>query len=294
MELKHLLLIKTLAESGTLSAAVNRLYLTQPALSKQLRNVENELGVSLFYRTGKKMILTPAGEQMVNGAGRVIDEFYSLIGNVKANATGERGLLRIVTSYFTCYHWLPGLLRKFRNKYPKVEVRINLGAMSDPAGALKDRKLDLGIVGRPVSEPEFDCRALFDDEDVIIVNRDHRWAKRKWVNYRELVTENLIVFDQDLSKSDIFTDHLVPAGIHPEDVFKMPMTETIIDMVKSNLGISLLTKWVAKPYLSSSDLAVIRLTRRGHIEPWYSLVLKDPHCPPYLQEFISLLKSAND
>lgn len=294
MEIKHLLLIQAVAESGTLSAAANRLYLSQPALSKQLRSVENELGVLVFYRTGKKMILTPVGEQLVHGAGKIINEFSSLISDVRANATGESGLLRIVTSYFTCYHWLPGLLRKFRNKYPRVEVQINLSAMSDPAGALKDRRLDLGIVGRHVPEPEFDCKPLFNDENVIIVNRNHRWSKRKYVNYGELTAENLIVFDQDLTKSDIFIDHLTPAGIRPEDVSRMPMTETIIDMVRSNLGIALLTRWVVKPYLRSRDLVVLRMTKRGLTDPWYSLVLKDPYCPPYVREFINLLGSAND
>jgi DNA-binding transcriptional LysR family regulator len=74
----------------------------------------------------------------------------------------------------------------------------------------------------------------------------------------------------------------------------MPMTETIIDMVKSDLGISLLTRWTAKPYLKSRELVVLRLTQKGIKGPWFALTLQDRMSPPYLQEFINLLKSAND
>jgi LysR family transcriptional regulator for metE and metH len=294
MEIRHLKLIKTLVESGTLSAAGKELFLSQPALSRQLRGIEDELGVSLFYRMGRKMVLTPTGEHLVGGAGRILSELETMVNYSRAIATGEGGLLRIVTSHFTCYHWLPRLLQQFRKKYPKVVVKIDLAAMPDPAKALKERDLDLGIVGHAESGPEFCSQTLFEDEDVIIVNSCHRWAKRKYVNPQELASEQLIVFDQDLNDSDLFTNCLIPAGVDPKHVVKMPMTETIIDMVKSDLGISLLTRWTAKPYLKSRELVVLRLTQKGIKGPWFALTLQDRMSPPYLQEFINLLKSAND
>jgi len=294
MDVKHLKLVKTLAETGTLSAAGKRLFISQPALSRQLSAVEDELGVSLFYRMGKKMVLTPTGERLVESARRILGELETMVTETKAVAAGEGGLLRIVTSCYTCYHWLPGLLVEYRKNYPKVDVKVNLAAMRDPVKALKERELDLAVVRRVVSGSEFRSQTLFEDEDVIIVNPGHPWAKRKFVEPHELVDKQLIVFDTDLCDSFLFVNYLTPAGVVPEQVVKMPITETVIDMVKSGLGISALTHWIAKPYLANKEVVALRLTRKGVKRKWLAVTLRDRSSPPYIQGFINLLKSANE
>lgn len=292
MDIKHLRLIETLAETGTLMAAGKRLFISQPALSRQLSVIEDELGVSLFYRMGKRMVLTPTGERLLESAKRVLSEIDTMVAETKAVATGEGGLLRIVTSCYTSYHWLPGLLVEYRKKHPQVRIKINLAAMRDPAKALRERELDLAVVRRIVSRSEFDYEPLFEDEDVVIVSRNHRWAKREYIEPRDLAAEQLIAFDTDLCDSYLFNRYLTPAGVVPDEVVKMAMSETIIDMVKSNLGVSVLTRWIAEPYLKRRQVVALRLTRKGVKRKWYAATLRDRLRPCYVQEFIDLLKAS--
>jgi LysR family transcriptional regulator for metE and metH len=289
VEIRHLKLIRELAESGTLTAAGKRLFLTQPALSRQLRAVENELGVAVFQRAGRKMKLTQAGIRVHRGACRIVTELEQTMNDVNALVTGG-GILRFVTACYTCYHWLPDLLTLYRQAYPAVEVSINLAATADPIQSLRDGDLDVGLVNRVVPGADLQYHRLFEDEDVVVVSREHRWASRKFVRPAELADEHLIVFDSELRESNLFKNVLTPAGVTPKQVIKLPMTEAIVDMIKAGLGISVMVRWAVSPYLRSSDLVPLRLTRGGARRTWYAVTLRENPRPPYIKEFIALLR----
>src|SRR5262245_36987101 len=112
IEVRHLQLVATVAEEGSLTRAGGRLHLTQSALSHQLRVIEESLGTPLFRRLSKKMILTPAGERLLRSAQVVRGELESARGEIQRMAWGESGVLRLSTECHTCYHWLPPLLKK--------------------------------------------------------------------------------------------------------------------------------------------------------------------------------------
>ena len=292
LEIRHLRLIKELAESGTLTAAGKKLFLSQPALSRQLRAVEDELGAALFYRTGKRLMLTQAGKHLHRGACRILHELEQAVTDVKILVNGGGGTLRFVTACYTCYHWLPNLLTMYRKKHPGVEVSINLGATADPIKSLRDGELDMGLVNRVVPGPDLRYHPLFEDEDVLVVPREHRWAKRKFVRPIELSDEHLIVFDSELKESNLYKKILTPAGVTPKHVIRLPMTETIVSMIKAGLGVSVMVRWAAAPYLNSSDLVPLHLTRRGIRRTWYAVTLREDPLPTYIQAFIGLLRES--
>ncbi len=293
MELRHLMLVKTLAESGTLTAAGKELHLTQPALSRQLRSVEDELGVTLFHRMSKRMMLTHAGEILYSSARKILCELEKTENNLHNVAHGQVGKLRLATGCYTCYHWLPKTLEKYRKIYPGIETTINLAATADPHSALLSGELDLALVNRRVDSPELEYQPLFEDEDIVIVNRQHRWATRKYVMPEELADENLFVFDSNLYESNLFKKILNPAGVVPRQIVRLPMTEAMIEMVKAGLGISVMVRWAASPYLKVSDnLVPLRLTKKGIRRTWYAATLKESGPCECIQTFVDLLKDS--
>src|SRR6476661_2777620 len=169
LDIRHLKLIVAVTEEKSVTRAGEVLHLTQSALSHQLREVEEKLGTPLFLRMNKKMILTPAGERLLETARQVLAEMKRAEQHISEIAANRQGTLRISTECYTCYHWLPGVMKEFRQKFPGVEIKIDAEATHRPVQALLHGKLDLGIVSGTGRDKRLQYRPLFDDEIVAVM-----------------------------------------------------------------------------------------------------------------------------
>ena len=141
LEIRHLRLVAAVADCGSLTRAGDRLHLTQSALSHQLRDIESRLGAALFLRVGKRLVLTPAGERLLVSARDVLDRLDRTEDEIRQMGKDRAGILRITTECYTCYHWLPPLLVHYRKRFPRVEVRIDVGATGRPLDRLLAGKI---------------------------------------------------------------------------------------------------------------------------------------------------------
>src|SRR6478752_4961063 len=114
LEVRHLQLVAAVAEVGSLTRAGDRLHVTQSALSHQLKDIEGRLGAPLFHRRGKRLALTPAGEQLLQSARDVLERLRQTEDVIRHLGAERRSVLRITTECTTCYHWLPPLLTEYR------------------------------------------------------------------------------------------------------------------------------------------------------------------------------------
>src|SRR5579883_569108 len=142
LEIRHLKLLAAIAEMGSVTQAGKRLHLTQSALSHQLRDAEQRVGAPLFFRLGKKMAPTPAGEKLLECAQRVLKELGSAERHIESTSDGKCGVIRLSTECYTCYHWLPPLLKKFHEEFPRVEVCISPEMTCGIMATLLEGKLD--------------------------------------------------------------------------------------------------------------------------------------------------------
>ena len=152
LDIRHLKLVRAVTSAGSLTGAGTVLNLTQSALSHQLRDIESRLGTPLFLRVGKRMRLTPAGERLLRSADEVLEAIERTEDSIRQLSGADRGVLRLSTECYTCYHWLPPLLKRYRRAHPNVEVRINGDATSDPLPHLLGGGLDVAILSTPVLE----------------------------------------------------------------------------------------------------------------------------------------------
>src|SRR5260221_1238098 len=144
METRHLRLIKTIADENSITKSVDKLFLTQSALSHQLKDIEERLGVKIFYRTKKQWTLTEEGKILYDTATKVLAEID--LANEKINDLrgGHSGVIRISTECYTSYHWLPAFMVKMKLLYPKLEVKIIMEATHKPLQKLLSNELDVG------------------------------------------------------------------------------------------------------------------------------------------------------
>jgi LysR family transcriptional regulator for metE and metH len=289
LEVRHLSLVSEIAGTGSVTRAAERLHLTQSALSHQLRDIESRLGLQLFLRLGKKMVLTPAGDRVLASSRRVLDELRRAEDDLRVMSQHGKGVLRLCTQCNTGYHWLPPLLQSFHRKYPGVDVQIAVGATKRPVEALLEGEIDLAVVTSSVSDKRLLTTPLFEDELVAVVSPDHPFARRTFVDPADFAEEHLIIYSADRSDSFTFSRILIPAGVEPARVSEVPLTEAILELVKAGLGISVMARWAIEPALKSGAACAVRVTRRGVFRSWTAVTLRDRPEPKWQREFIALL-----
>ena len=192
LEIRHLKLIIAVTEEKSVTKAGERLHLTQSALSHQLRDIEERLGMPLFLRLNKKMVLTQAGERLLYSARQVLQELRRAEEDLKQMADHDHGTLRLSTECYTCYHWLPELLREFSQQYPKVEVNVMVETTHQPLPALLNGKLDLAIVSTQMRDNRLLYKPLFKDELVAVLPPDHPLTARPYLRARDFADQHLI------------------------------------------------------------------------------------------------------
>jgi LysR family transcriptional regulator for metE and metH len=288
LEIRHLKLIAAIAETGSVTRAGDCLHLTQSALSHQLRDAEEQLGVPLFERKSRKMTLTAAGKRLLESARTVLAELDGVQKEIQSRGVASQGLIRLSTECYTVYHWLPERLKMFQQKFPEVEFQLVVEATDNPFGALLDGKLDLAIACCPIRNRRIHYTPLFEDELVVIAPPGHRLAGQKYAAPKDFAGETVFIYPPK-EDSTLLHEILAPAGIWPRRVHEVTLTEAIIEMVRGGLGLAALARWAVAPQLASGALVGVPLTERGFRRTWSAAQLRDRHAPAYLQEFIRLL-----
>lgn len=292
LDVRHLRLVAAVVDTGSVTAAARVLHLSQPALSHQLRDVEERLGTELFQRKGRRMVLTGPGRRVLEAARKVVAEVEAAEAEVSQLARTSPGVLRLATECYTAYHWLPGVLRRFSAKHAGVEVRIAVEATRRPVEALLSGELDLGIVSEPVKHRKLTGAPLFEDELMAVMAPDHPLAKKSVLHAADFAREHVLLYSIPLTESTLFQQVLVPAGVTPARVSRVELTEAMVEMAKAGLGVGVLARWAVAPELSKGTLAAVRVTRPGLRRHWHAAWPRTVRPPPYLAPFVELLAKA--
>jgi LysR family transcriptional regulator, regulator for metE and metH len=288
LEIRHLKLLTAVAEEGSVTEAGKRLYLTQSALSHQLRDAEEKLGTALFLRLGKKMVLTPAGEKLLACAQSILGELASAEAQIEGLSGGTRGVVRLCTECYTCYHWLPPLLKKFHGKFPNVEVSIEADATADPAAALLAGRLDVAIMSSPPRNKSLRITPMFEDELVIVMAPEHNLASASHVQPRDLAGETILIYPP--REDSTFLNQIIkPSGAQPGRVIEVPLTEAILELAAAGSGVALLARWAVAPQVDAGRVVTRPVSSRGFKRKWHAVVLRNQPSPPFLTEFLQLL-----
>ena len=288
LEVRHLRLVSAVADCGSLTRAGDSLHLTQSALSHQLRDIEERLGAALFLRLGKRLVLTPAGERLLESARDLLDRLRQTEDAVRHLGKSGGGVLRITTECTTCYHWLPPLLPAYRDRCPGIDVRIDVDATSRPVPRLLDGTIDLALMSTPVHDRRLVVQPVFRDEVVVIASPRHPLASRRRVTLKDLHDETFFIYPPR-QESLFLHQVLMPSGAIPARVEEVKLTEAIMEMVKANLGISALARWAVQPQLDNGSLVALPIDPRGLERQWSAVMFKHVARAPHVKAFIDLI-----
>ncbi len=235
------------AKLGSFTAAASRLYLTQPAISLQVKALEKEIGERLFDRVGRKIRLTPAGSAIFSEVEDLVgklDEIQHIAGEFKSL---NRGCLALGASDTTSIHVLPDLLRSFLERHPNVELSISSLFSSEVARRVLDREVDLGIVTLPMTDPKLEVIRLFRQRLVCIVAPGHRLAARKRIGIDEIGTERMILLEKGSSTRKQICDAIGAGHNSREPPLELSNFEIIKRYVAVGLGVSVVPEAAVEP-----------------------------------------------
>lgn len=292
LELRHLRLVRAVAEERGLTAASERLHLTPSALSHQLRQVESVVGQPLFRRERKAMRLTAAGELVFDLSTRVLAAVADAEDRLARLRAGAGGTIRLCAHCYTGYHWLPSVMQSFRSAHPETEVRVVAEATYRSIEALLEREIDLVITASAVSDPRLRKRPVLHDEIFLVVPPPHPLATRRWVEPAHLAKEHLLLYAATPEESGVCVEFLRPGGVWPRRYTSVRLTEGILEMVKAGLGVSFLAEWAARPEIERGSVVPVRLGRRGFKRTWNAITWNEPDANPALDSFVEHLAAA--
>src|SRR4051812_33458600 len=268
LELRHHQLVVAIAQEGSLVGATRTLHLTPSALSHQLRDAEDRLGVSLFQRRNRRLLPTAAGEKLLEASRLVLAEAARAEAQVRDR---PEDVIRLSTGCYTAYSWLAAVLRTFQPRHPGVEVRIVLEATRRPVEALLRGELDVALTSDLHGSGGARLRVfpLFADELVLLAPRGHPLAARGRVRAEDLRPEHVIVYDAPREDLDVFTKVLWPAGVEPRKVSRVPLTEAMIELVRAGMGVAVLPGWAVA---GETSLVPLRFATLGLRRKWRAVV----------------------
>lgn len=285
IEIRHLLLIKAIAETRNLTKAAYKLFVSQPALSRQLREIEQRLGTDLFVRTKKSMILTKTGEQLLQTADIVLKEMDRAEREIAKTVFGEHGIVRIGVNCILSFQWIPSVISQFQEIYPNITIEIN--SSRRVTKELLSNEFDLVITSYAISHGSIGTTLLFEDEVVVIMPPQHPWHTKKFITEKDFQGARLIsIFDKS---QDLFHQYLSASGIVLDRFMQIDQPGAVIELVKAGLGVSIFPRWSVANYLKAGALKACALTQAGMRLAWIAAYLDQDQSPRYQTDLLRLM-----
>jgi len=290
VDLRHLRTLVALRDTGSLVEAAERVFLTQSALSHQLKDLETRLGCALFIRKTRPVRFTTAGQRLLKLADEVLPLVHGAEQDLLRLAGGEAGRIFMAIECHSCFEWLLPAIDRYREDWNDVELDIASGFHFAPLPALGRGDLDLVITADPIEDEGLAYLPLFSYEAQLAVARDHRLANREWVEPEDLAAETLISYPVDRQRLDIFKNFLDPAEVEPARIRSAELTTMMVQLVASGRGVVCLPNWALHEYRTRDYVLVKSLGEEGVWPTLYAAVRRDQASAPFIRAFVDVAK----
>lgn len=225
-------------ELGSFSAAAARQNLSQPAISQQIRQLEDRLGVRLIERVGKRAMPTPAGQALLDRVGEIDASVQNALDAVAGFASGTVGQVRIGTGATACIYFLPKVLEQLQRRFPGLEIIVRTGNTSDVLKSIEENSLDIGLVTLPASGRSLDIVPVLTDPFVAIFADG--MDVPDLVRPADLADIPLVLYERGGQTRTIVDDWLRAAGVAGHSIMELGSVEAIKELVGAGLGATIL------------------------------------------------------
>lgn len=265
---RHLRMVAAIARTGKISAAANSLNVSGPAVTQQLQQLEEMVGMPLFDRDRQRMRPTAAGELLVDCARHVEDRITACVQSLE-ELKGLRSGRVAVGIVSTAEYFVAPLLGAFKRAYPSIELRLLVGNRREVVAALDDLDVDLAIMGTPPHDMPVDSVILGDHPQVVIAPYNHRLATQHRVPLSELAGETMLLREAGSGTRALADRLLASESVRPRATMEISSNETIKQAVIAGLGVALISAHTIAAELEARRLVIVDFEGLPLIRRWF-------------------------
>lgn len=291
MDVRQLTYFAEVAKQHSFTKAAHTLHVTQPTISKMVRQLEMELGTTLFDRSNKRVMLTDAGEIVLERAIQIIQMVEEVHTALEDMEHLKKGHLKLGMPPLIGILFFAQMMKGFQAQYPQITFQLDeIGA-----NVVKERvlagELDAGFVMLPAHDEDYDVIPFVTADVVVVLNREHHLANKKVLSMKDLMDESLLLFSEDFTLHDRILQECEAYGFQPHIAFESSHWEFISQMIEHNLGIALFPEPFARK-TNADKVRAIPLERPILWEIAF-ILKKDRYRSRAVHAFIDYIKNSN-
>jgi DNA-binding transcriptional LysR family regulator len=294
VDLRQLEMFRAVAEEGTFTKAARRVHVSQSAISRQIKLLEEELGTVVLHRGQKRVTLTAPGDLLLKTVHRVQRELQETLSQISETRTLNRGSLSLAGGMTVCMYILPVILKRFRALYPKVELTVTNAATATVLESLRRHELDLALLTLPIVADDLEVRPALREEMVVVTAPSHPLVKRRPVSPSDLGQYPLILYESGSNTRRVLDEFFVEEGIAARVAMETENVEIIKAMVSHGLGVSIIPFAAAAKDVKAGRLAYSRLRGRKLYRETGWVCLKSDYVPKSVSELLRVFDSVKD
>lgn len=288
IELRHLWTLLALKECGSLAAAAKKRFVTQSALSHQIKELETRINSSVFIRKSKPLAFTEEGTRLLLLAEEILPKVQETENLLKQGSNSTHGPLRVGIECHSCFRWLMPAMEAFKHKYPEARLDLSSRFLFDSLEALEQGELDLVLTSDPVASHTIAYQHLFEFEVKLVVSNEHPLAKFDYVLPQQLLKQPIISYPVPLERLDLFRYFLEPAGIAPGPQKTSDLTNVLLQRLACNEGVAALPNWSMREAHGLS-LKALRLGKEGLRRPLFGAYRRNASNSKLIQHWLTLV-----
>ena len=287
IERSHLSILREIERNGTLTAAADRLHLTQSALTHAIKKLEQRTTVKLWNKEGRTLRLTQAGSYLLSVANRLVPQLEYADQVIERFARGEKGVIRIGMECHPCYQWLLKVVTPYIERYPEVDIDVKQQFQFGGMEALINYDIDVLVTPDPIHQSGVTFKPVLDYQQVLVVSKQHALAKKTQVEPKDLAGEVLYSYPVDIDRLDIYSQFLNPANCRPKKHKNIEATDIMLQLVAAGRGVAALPHWLVNEYADKMAIQAVRLGKAGVSKSIYLGLRDDDQGIEYIKAFVN-------
>jgi DNA-binding transcriptional LysR family regulator len=291
MDLRQLEIIRAIADTGSFTAAGEKLHVSQSAISRQILLLEDELGEPVFHRIGRRIRITPAGESLLQLSHRVFQDLQETVSGISDKREALRGTMRLVGGMTVCLYVFPTLLSEVRRIHPNLDLKITVGSAERSIAMLRSGGGDLGMISLPVEATDLVSVPVLEEELLLITYPTHALAKKKAITPADLDKQDFVLFETGSITRRLVDSFFTRQGVEPDIIMETENVEIIKAMVRNGLGISIIPWQAAADDVRTGQLFCSRIAGNSLVRQTGWLYPKMSRLPRTVSEVLRVFET---
>ena len=291
MDLRQLEIIRAIADTGSFTAAGEKLHVSQSAISRQILLLEEELGEPVFHRIGRRIRITPAGESLLQLSHRVFQDLQETVSSISDKRESLSGTMRLVGGMTVCLYVFPALLAEVRRVHPHLDLKVTVGSAERSIAMLRSGAGDLGMITLPVETTDLVSVPVLEEELILVTYPAHPLAKKKSITPADLDKQDFVLFETGSITRRLVDSFFTREGVEPEIIMETENVEIIKAMVRNGLGISIIPLQAAAADVRAGQLFRSRIAGHSLVRQTGWLYPKMSRLPRTVSEVIRIFET---